>query len=317
MKDKLTITIHGQRRGIKQFHLDSAFKRVLYIGLFALFVMISGGIFSIVYLNESLHVSQEEEAFARNEYEQMKQTHDELYDYMNQVQSDLHDKEEELYETHSRLEQIEMRMGMQPAKELPLAERINIAEINSEQMARLLQFIPNGSPVEYKGITSKFGYRTHPKLGTREFHRGTDMKAKMNTPVYATADAVVEYAGYHKSSGYGNLVILSHNYGFRTYFGHLNKVAVKSGTYIKKGELIGYTGNSGLSNGPHLHYEVRYIQMSLNPYWFVKWTPKNMQQIFEKESKVPWQSLIAAMTPPYPKTTTPLSLRQEQNLAVN
>jgi murein DD-endopeptidase MepM/ murein hydrolase activator NlpD len=144
------------------------------------------------------------------------------------------------------------------------------------------------------GITSKFGYRTHPTLKSKEFHRGSDMKAKMKTPVYATADAIVEYAGYHKKSGYGRLVILKHNYGFKTLYGHLNKVVIKSGTFVKKGDLIAYTGNSGMSNGPHLHYEVRFMSRPVNPFWFIKWNAQNYNTIFEKEKKIPWQSLITA-----------------------
>lgn len=161
-------------------------------------------------------------------------------------------------------------------------------------MATLLQFIPNGSPIEYSGITSKFGFRIHPTLDRREFHRGSDMKAEMNTPVYATADGMVEFAGMHKKSGYGNLIILQHNYGFKTYFGHLNKVVIKSGHFIRKGELIAYTGNTGMSNGPHLHYEVRFTSRAINPFWFIKWDIKNYSEIFEKEQTIPWQSLIAA-----------------------
>jgi len=161
-------------------------------------------------------------------------------------------------------------------------------------MASLLQFIPNGTPIIYKGITSKYGYRIHPTLKRKEFHRGADMRAKMKTPVYATADGIVEYSGYHKKSGYGRLVILQHNYGFKTYFGHLNKVVVKSGAFIKKGTLIAYTGNSGMSSGPHLHYEVRFMSRPINPFWFIKWDAQNYNEIFEKEKKIPWQSLITA-----------------------
>jgi len=166
--------------------------------------------------------------------------------------------------------------------------------MSSSQRATLLELIPSGSPVEYHGITSKFGYRIHPTLGTREFHRGDDMKAKLGTPVHATANAIVEWAGFHKRSGFGNLIILTHVYGFKTYYGHLKRVVVKSGQFVKKGDLIGYTGNSGLSNGPHLHYEIRFIQRALNPFYFIKWTQHHYNEIFEKEKKVPWQSLITA-----------------------
>jgi murein DD-endopeptidase MepM/ murein hydrolase activator NlpD len=318
MNEKLTLTIHGTRHGLKQYELGYEFKKVVYLGLFVLFLLICVGVFSIIYLNESLDISKEGEAYARSEYENMKQTHETLYENMTQVQQDLNEKEEELHETRSRLEQIEARMGLVNMEEMPFDVRIDMAEVTADQLGRLFEYIPNGSPIEYNGITSKFGYRIHPTLGTKEFHRGTDLKAKMDTPVYATANAVVEYSGFHKSSGYGNLVILDHNYGFRTFFGHLNKTVVSSGTYVKKGDLVGYTGNSGLSNGPHLHYEVRFIQHALNPYWFIKWTAKNPRQIFQKEQQVPWQSLIAAMTPADQKIVAiPQLLQQEPTLAAN
>jgi len=312
---KYTITIHGKKHGVRQFEVDSRIKKLLYISIFFIFFFLLVILFVIIYLDESLEVSREEENFARSEYQKMKQSHNVLYETMTQVQKNLFEKEHELEEASIRMDQIESRMGLSSSEESALDKRIVQAELTAEQLAPLMRYIPNGSPVEYKGITSKFGYRTHPKLKTREFHRGSDMRAKMNTPVYATADAVVEFAGYHKSSGFGNLIILSHNYGFRTYFGHLNKVVVKSGTYIRKGDLIGYTGNSGLSSGPHLHYEVRYIQRSLNPYWFIKWNAENFEQIMSKEKKVPWQSLITAISPQQRAVVNPLRLSHKALLS--
>jgi murein DD-endopeptidase MepM/ murein hydrolase activator NlpD len=72
--------------------------------------------------------------------------------------------------------------------------------------------------IKYRGITSKYGWRIHPTLKKREFHPGLDMKASMRTKIYATADGVIEYAGNHKRSGYGRLIIIDHNYGFKTSF---------------------------------------------------------------------------------------------------
>lgn len=312
---KYTITIHGKKHGVRQFEVDNRIKKLLYIAIFFIFFFLLVILFVIIYLNESLEVSREEENFARSEYQKMKQSHNVLYETMTQVQKNLFEKEHELEEATIRMDQIESRMGLSSSEESALDKRIVQAELTAEQLAPLMRYIPNGSPVEYKGITSKFGYRIHPKLKTREFHRGSDMRATMNTPVYATADAVVEFAGYHKSSGFGNLIILSHNYGFRTYFGHLNKVVVKSGMYIRKGDLIGYTGNSGLSSGPHLHYEVRYIQRSLNPYWFIKWNTENFEQIMSKEKKVPWQSLIMAISPQQRAVVNPLRLSHKAPLS--
>ncbi len=294
MENKLTISIHGKKHGLRQYEINSNNKKFLYIGVFLIFLSIISTIFIIIYLNESLNVSKEEESFVKHEYEKMRSSNEVLYETMTHIQENLLLKEEALNEANIRMHQIEERIGLVASDDIPLQDRISQADLNSKQIALLFKYIPNGSPIEYKGITSKYGYRKHPKTGKRTFHNGTDMKAAMNTPVYATADGVIEYKGY--SSSFGRMIIVSHNYGFRTYFGHLNKIVVKTATYVKKGDLIGYTGNSGLSSGPHLHYEVRYLQHTVNPYWFIKWNVKNFKEIFTKVKRVPWKSLIQTVS---------------------
>ncbi|NPA59335.1 MAG: M23 family metallopeptidase, partial [Epsilonproteobacteria bacterium] len=225
-------------------------------------------------------------------YDELRQKNLELQKSIRLSQIALESKKKELSEISDSLSEIESLIGLSHDENLSLQERVNVTKLNSQQRVTLLQFIPSGSPIEYKGITSKFGYRTHPTLHRKEFHRGLDMKAAMKTPVFATADGIVEYAGYHKKSGYGRLVIIQHNYGFKTYFGHLNKIVIKSGQFVKKGDLIAYTGNSGMSSGPHLHYEIRFIARPVDPALFVKWSLKNYNEIFLKEKKIPWQSLV-------------------------
>ena len=211
-------------------------------------------------------------------------------------------------------------MGLVPDEAQSLEERISLADISSQEMTTLFQFIPSGSPMQYSRVSAKFGYRMHPVLKRREFHRGIDLKNIKGTPIYATADAAVEFAGFHKSSGYGNLIILKHNYGFKTYFGHLNKVVIKSGQFIKKGQLIAYCGSTGMSTGPHLHYEVRYKTNAMNPIWFMEWNVSNYKEIFTKDMKVPWQSLIKAtkhIKIPNPITVvTPQLSQPDQKLKV-
>ena len=292
MNNHFTITINDDN-GVKQFNVHQFVKKaMIYAGLFlTLISVIAAG--TILYLNYEVDKIEVRRLKVQNAYAALEDKNKQINQEMLDTQSLLDTKKKELTEVSDSLSEIEVMIGLSPAEDVPLKQRVNLTKISSEDMLTLLQFIPNGSPIEYKGITSKFGYRMHPTLKRKEFHRGSDMRAKMKTPVYATADGVVEWAGKHKKSGYGNLVILQHNYGFKTYFGHLNKVVIKSGTFVKKGDLIAYTGNSGMSNGPHLHYEVRFNERAVNPFWFIKWNITNYKDIFQKEKKIPWQSLIA------------------------
>ena len=295
MDKHFTITIHDDN-GVKQFNLHQFFKQILFYVVVFLLTLGLIGVGTILYLNDSVNQIELKKDGVEKAYEDLQTQNNLLLESMTETQLLLTSKKEELEELSDSLSEIEQMIGLKPIDEESLQERVSLAKLSSSQRSTLLKLIPSGTPVEYHGITSKFGYRIHPTLNTKEFHRGTDLKAQMNTPIYATADGVVEWAAFHKSSGYGNLIILEHVYGFKSYFGHLNKIVIKSGQFVQKGQLIGYTGNSGMSNGPHLHYEIRFIHRVLNPYYFIKWTQKNYDEIFEKENKVPWQSLITAMS---------------------
>lgn len=293
MNNHYTVTIHDDN-GVKQFSVNKFVKKIVfYIVMFIISSTILG-VGTILYLNSTIDQIKERKNTLKADYADLVLKNEELKKNVDITNELMQQKQQELNSLSSSLTEIENLIGLNPPADQPLQERVNITKLSSQNIVTLMHFLPNGSPIEYNGITSKFGYRIHPTLNTKEFHPGTDMKAKMNTPVYATAEGIIEWAGYHKSSGYGNLVIIKHNYGFRSYFGHLSKVAVRSGKFVKKGDLIAYTGTSGMSNGPHLHYEIRYMGQILNPYWFIKWTVQNYQQIFQKEKKVPWQSLTTA-----------------------
>ncbi len=293
MDNHFTVTIHDNN-GLKQFNLHRFVKKALLYAAAFLGAIAVIAVATILYLNYSVEKIEKKrfEIEVSNSNLQLKNLA--LDESMLNTQKALDRKKEELTEVSDSLTEIEDMIGLSSATDIPLRERVSKTKLNSEHMAMLLQFVPSGSPIQYNGITSKFGYRIHPTLHTKEFHRGSDMKASMRTPVFATADGVVQYAGLHKSSGYGRLIILQHNYGFRTYFGHLNEIVIKSGQFIQKGDLLAYTGSTGMSNGPHLHYEVRFISRAVNPFWFIKWNIKNYNEIFEKEKKIPWQSLLTA-----------------------
>ncbi len=293
MNNHFTITITDEN-GVKQFNLHHFVKKAIAYALVFLGALVLFAVGTILYLDYSVDKLETKRDGIEDAYNKLQDKNQNLQVSVDDTLNALISKKRELEELSDSLSEIETMIGIAPVTKTSLQERVNLTKLNSEHMATLLQLIPNGSPIEYKGITSKFGYRIHPTLNRREFHRGSDMKAKMNTPVYATADGIVEYAGVHKKSGFGKLVILQHAFGFRSYFGHLNKIVIKSTRFVKKGELIAYTGNSGLSSGPHLHYELRFIHNAVNPYYFIKWNIENYNDIFEKEKKIPWQSLITA-----------------------
>jgi murein DD-endopeptidase MepM/ murein hydrolase activator NlpD len=132
----------------------------------------------------------------------------------------------------------------------------------TEQRARLTA-VPSGWPV--KGwITASFGSRIDPFTGSLSYHAGVDIANDIGTPVKATADGVVFFAGFDEG-GYGNLVTINHGNGYATKFGHMIKSVVAAGQHVKKGQVIGYLGSTGRSTAPHLHYEVRLNGVAVNP----------------------------------------------------
>ncbi|UYV35847.1 DUF5930 domain-containing protein [Rhodobacteraceae bacterium D3-12] len=117
-------------------------------------------------------------------------------------------------------------------------------------------------------FTSGFGYRRDPKTGGRRLHKGVDFASSVGTPLYATADGVVTHAGW--GSGYGRLVKIQHEFGIETRYAHLNKIRVKVGQRVSRGQRIGDMGASGRVTGPHLHYEVRVGGKAVNPMIYIK-----------------------------------------------
>jgi len=118
-------------------------------------------------------------------------------------------------------------------------------------------------PVAGARITSGFGMRFHPILGFSRMHSGTDLAAPWGAPVYAVADGVVTFVGAH--GGHGNYIRMEHGGGVGTGYGHLSRYAVQSGIRVRAGQVIGYVGSTGLSTGPHLHYEVFRNGASIDP----------------------------------------------------
>lgn len=117
-------------------------------------------------------------------------------------------------------------------------------------------------------ITDGFGERLDPFSGEGAFHTGVDISADYGAPVRVTADGIVIAA--ETRMGYGRVVVVDHGFGITTYYAHLSAYAVVPGTHVRRGEVIGYTGVSGRSTGPHVHYEVRVNNAPVNPWRYMK-----------------------------------------------
>lgn len=133
----------------------------------------------------------------------------------------------------------------------------------------IVESMPLSRPMhsDYR-LTSGFGTRVDPFRGHLAFHSGMDMSAPLGTKILSTTDGRVTFTGW--KGAYGNMVDVEHGFGFSTRYGHLSKILVKNGQFVKKGQVIAIQGSTGRSTGQHLHYEVRYNNNPLNPKNFLK-----------------------------------------------
>ena len=153
-------------------------------------------------------------------------------------------------------------------------ENINVKNIVDNQEVQRIQNIQNENinnknfgkilwPVKSGKITSKFGNRNHPVLKSVKFHRGVDIAVSLGTPVYAGIRGIVTFAG--KRGNYGNLVEIEGSDGIKVRYAHLSKIDVVAGQRVSDGEKVAETGNTGMSTGPHLHYEIIIDENPVNP----------------------------------------------------
>lgn len=154
---------------------------------------------------------------------------------------------------------------------------------------KLLASIPAIQPISNEDLRhqpSGFGWRTHPIYKTAEFHPGMDFAAAQGTEIYSTGDGTIERADA-LAQGYGNHIVINHGYGYKTLYGHMSKMAVRAGQVVKRGQLIGYVGSTGLSTAPHVHYEVMKAGEKMNPinYYYNDLTPEQYQKLIELSSQ--------------------------------
>jgi murein DD-endopeptidase MepM/ murein hydrolase activator NlpD len=140
--------------------------------------------------------------------------------------------------------------------------------LNADRPTRDDVAIPSGRPVDSANLTSGFGVRSDPFRASAAMHPGIDLAAPLGTPVYATADGVVDRSEWN-DGGYGNLIEIDHGQGIQTRYGHLSQRIAQAGQVVHRGDLIGLMGSTGRSTGSHLHYEVRVAGQAIDPISFV------------------------------------------------
>ena len=134
---------------------------------------------------------------------------------------------------------------------------------NKEEFSTVIPAIWPIDRTKLKNVSSLYGMRKHPRYGYWKMHEGVDLSAPKGTPVYATGNAVVTRSSWQP--GYGQLIELNHGFGYKTRYGHLSKRYVSPGDSVTRGQVIGEVGNTGVSSGSHLHYEVRFRDKTINP----------------------------------------------------
>jgi hypothetical protein len=177
-----------------------------------------------------------------------------------------------------QLNNLSLRMAYQTKSFTEITDMVKNKE-------KLLKAIPAIQPVSNKNlnrVASGFGYRVDPLYKDYRLHAGLDFAAPSGTPIYATADGVVQAAGFN-TDGYGNKVVINHGYGYQTLYGHMVRVKARVGQRVKRGEVIGYIGSTGKSTGPHCHYEVIKRGVKVDPvyYFYNDLTPAQFDRILK------------------------------------
>lgn len=291
MRNRYQITISNYR-GARHFTLNQLMRRMLLGSAGILALAIVAGAVVIHVLSSKVSGLSAELVALQAQRDEVLTERTLLATERARLESEVEAKAVALMALGDEVENIEILIGLRSEPERSLAQRIDTASQTAHEKHLMLHSIPSGYPVSSERITSPFGMRRHPIEERMALHGGVDLRAPRGTPVYATADGVVEWAAKHHGSGLGKMVRLIHNYGFSTVYGHLDEVKTRPGTYVQRGDLLGYSGNTGASTAPHLHYEVRHLNRRLDPQPFLLWSINDYDILFANEERVEWESLV-------------------------
>ena len=212
-----------------------------------------------------LEESKAEQKAVKEELVQLEAEYETQRAEADELMLELMAEKEGLEEYFAQMEAQEAAVASDIDKKLAqIAEEERLAKLNGTSTGYVYGTGSYIWPVSCTTITSRFGYRTHPILGYQKFHAGCDIGASSGSTIWAADSGTVINSGYN-SGGYGNYVVIAHGNGYTTLYGHMSSRAVSEGDVVAKGQTIGYVGSTGLSNGPHLHFEIRCNGQYLDP----------------------------------------------------
>ena len=203
--------------------------------------------------------------------------------YKELIESGL-EQEELIVSSFKKIDKLKKQMYIQTKS----YDEIMEMAMNRDMMLASIPAIQPVANKELKRLASGFGVRYHPIYKVRKMHWGCDFSAPRGTPIYATGDGtIVKVKSSNKAHGYGNMVKIDHGYGYETIYAHMQSFNVKKGQKVKRGEVIGYVGNSGGSTAPHCHYEVVKDGKKVNPvkYFLQDLTDEEYDRLLELASR--------------------------------
>lgn len=291
---------------------DYLFTVLRYLFAGVVFGVIAVVLFLSFFKDPRLRTAEREIKFQQEQFEQLMQQLDTIYAVLGEIQR----KDDEVYRSifgakpypeHLRKQGIggsprfrnlkgyeSSEAIIETQKRISRLQRMLVAQSKSleevfelaKKQGDMLQSIPAIQPLSNKDLTriaSGFGMRLHPIYRIMKMHTGLDFTAPVGTEIYATGDGVVQSSDT-KLSGYGLHVVLAHGFGYETLYGHMSRVVVRPGEKVKRGQLIGYVGNTGTSSGPHLHYEVIKDGEKVNPayYFFNDITAEQYEDMLQR-----------------------------------
>ena len=200
--------------------------------------------------------------------------------YRNLLESDL-DNKTLVVGTLEKIDRVKKKMYIQTKS----YDEIMDLALRKEELYMAIPAIQPISNKDLRRFSSGFGMRSDPILKVRKMHYGSDFSAPQGTPIYATGDAVVKRT-QKNFSGFGWNIVLDHGFGYETLYGHMSRFNVKVGQKVKRGEIIGFVGNTGKSTAPHCHYEVHIKGRAVNPvdYFYKDLNPTEYEEILRLSS---------------------------------